>query len=161
MPLTEQDKAVVKVNVADALASINFAEITSVSKLQHYVEMQLGITLRIIETSVLNGINICGVWGKQGNLDIIFHAETKSSIHRDQIVLHELAHMLLKHESDSEHTEYDLARSLFPDLDPGHFLLRTGLTTRAEQEAEYLADNLARNIRNAKKKQNRFEGVFG
>lgn len=49
----------------------------------------------------------CGVWVATRNADLIFYEPATSSVHKLQIVLHEVAHMLLGHGApDQEHPGY-------------------------------------------------------
>ena len=101
-----------------------------------------------------------GIWLNTGFGDYILHAPTPSELHRRQIVLHELAHMILGHDLA---TGQSSAAALFPDL-PEAAVLRTlarGHTDNAmEREAEALADLLASSLRR-NRRHSSFVRVFG
>lgn len=62
-------------------------------------------------------------------------------MHQEQIVLHEVGHLLAQH-SPAEITDHECVALLMPDLDPEmirQVMGRTGYTSEEEQEAELLA----------------------
>lgn len=75
---------------------------------------------------------------------IIYCAKSKSRYHRLGILLHELAHVLLRHKPIELNTEESLRRFL-PHLPAEMITLiagRTDLTTKEERDAEELADSI-------------------
>ena len=119
---------------------------------------------RVSRSSSFEGIypedGLFGIWLNTGFGDYILHAPTASELHRRQIVLHELAHMILGHDLATGQTS---AAALFPDL-PEEAVLRTlarGHTDNAmEREAEALADLLASSLRH-NRRHSSFVRVFG
>ncbi|MFJ9842552.1 hypothetical protein ACIRYZ_19120 [Kitasatospora sp. NPDC101155] len=86
-------------------------------------------------------IGACGLWLSTSTSDFIFVERNTSQPHQEHIVLHEIGHMLLDHNS-VQLTEPTGLKEIFSDLDPNmlrRFLARTNYTTRHEQEAEMLA----------------------
>lgn len=82
-----------------------------------------------------------GAWVQTGTADFILHEQDTSSTHRDQIVLHEIAHMLLGHEADAV-MDAGTARRVLPDLDPAAvslMLSRHAYSSAEERQAEMLA----------------------
>jgi hypothetical protein len=80
-----------------------------------------------------------GIWLETETADHIFYEHNTSSLHREQIVLHECAHMLLGHGRTLTPQE---TSQILPDLGPSlinRALARTCYTTTQEQEAETLA----------------------
>ncbi|MFB6849012.1 hypothetical protein ACFCXS_29745 [Streptomyces sp. NPDC056373] len=83
----------------------------------------------------------CGVWLATDTDDHIFVEPATSRLHQEHIILHEISHMLLEHDS----TDLDpasAASALMPDLSPAlvrQLLARTSYDTPQEQEAETLA----------------------
>jgi hypothetical protein len=79
----------------------------------------------------------CGLWIATETADYIFHARGRSPLHQQNIVLHELGHMLC------EHTGPDTgASALLPLLDPAmvqRVLSRNRYSTPQEEEAELAA----------------------
>ncbi|MGW3271275.1 hypothetical protein ACWDFH_07345 [Streptomyces kronopolitis] len=85
----------------------------------------------------------CGLWFATETTDYICYEPGTSPLHREQIILHECAHILYDH-----HLGIDLSEAgrLMPDLGSSMIqraLARTSYTSRQEQEAEMLASLLA------------------
>jgi hypothetical protein len=83
----------------------------------------------------------CGIWIATDGEDWIFVDQQTSPLHRQHIVLHELAHMVCGHTA-AELPENDMLRRLFPDLSPAMVktvLSRTSYQSEPEREAELLA----------------------
>jgi hypothetical protein len=87
------------------------------------------------------------IWVASDQADMILYAPDVTPTHREHIILHEIAHILLDHKlSDDE----DATRVLLPDLDPAvvHRILgRTSFDSRQEQEAELLATMIVQEVR--------------
>jgi hypothetical protein len=82
-----------------------------------------------------------GLWIETGAGDFVLHEAGTSPLHRDQIVLHELAHMLLGHGAGTVLDGIPLSETL-PDLDPAvvlRMMARHTYDSVEEQEAEDLA----------------------
>ncbi|MGD9484139.1 hypothetical protein WDH52_12910 [Streptomyces sp. TRM70308] len=107
-----------------------------------------------------DGSTPCGVWVATSTADLIFFEPATSGVHKLQIVLHELAHLLLGHGApDARRPAYatrllaDAAEVRQPwdedaeqDLDMDqllHILGRTSYTDDQEREAELLATILS------------------
>lgn len=109
---------------------------------------------------------LCGLWMDTATKDIIIHAHSESPLHRQQFLLHELAHMILLHDRDDkivtpQHLIAEIGRHL-PDLDGATVikaLARDRIDDRHEIEAEALADELAAAMR--RRPRSRFAEVFG
>ncbi|MDQ0242447.1 hypothetical protein [Arthrobacter bambusae] len=130
------------------------------------LELKRGRTITLVELPELAKEELCGVWLVCEDQDIVLHAKTKSDWHRQQIILHEFSHMILKHDLDGQSTA--LVKSLLPDLDPEQVLralARSSYTDDAELAAEALADQLATRIINsdagAQSEPLAFRKVFG
>jgi hypothetical protein len=83
----------------------------------------------------------CGIWIATDDDDWIFVEEDTSPLHRQHIVLHELAHMICGHDAATL-PENDLIGRLFPDLSPAMVrtvLSRASYQSEQEREAELLA----------------------
>lgn len=84
----------------------------------------------------------CGVWVSTDSADLVFHESGTTPLHRDQIILHEFAHMILDHRVG---IDADFTRRLLPDLDPAmirYAMGRTSYRTEQERQAELLATML-------------------
>lgn len=147
---------------------------------EHQLQLQDPVTLgsvhrhleetrgRKILIQPMNGTptdKVCGLWFGLDDMDLILHAGAASEVHRQQIILHEFAHMILRHEQ--EEVSADLALTFFPDLSPDRVitaLKRTDFMDELEVTAELLADRLAARIRSAQRsgqQPGNFGAVFG
>lgn len=87
----------------------------------------------------------CGVWLATPSADYVFYEPQTSALHRDHIVLHEIGHLLQRHDP-TEVLNDDLVASLCPDLNATvvrKMLGRTSYTAVEEQEAEMIASLLS------------------
>ena len=121
-------------------------------------------TRRIIieESQDLASITTCGLWLSQDDAELVFHRPASSELHRQQIILHELAHMVLRH--DETLVSVDYAKVLFPDLDGERVrsaLARDVFEREDEIVAELLADLLSAAIRNSDGEYGGYGEVFG
>lgn len=83
----------------------------------------------------------CGLWVPLPEADVIFVEEAVGGAQRDNIVAHEIGHLLAKHEADPALVREYRAR-LFPSLNPSvvdRVLGRTMYTSEHEREAEVFA----------------------
>lgn len=83
----------------------------------------------------------CGIWIATDDEDWIFVDQDTSPLHREHIVVHELAHMLCGHDA-TELPENDMIGRLFPHLSPDMVrtvLSRASYHSEHEREAEMLA----------------------
>lgn len=118
--------------------------------------------IEIEATTILNGTEVCGLWLSTDSREIILHAVTDSVLHRQQFILHELGHMILRHDELGISAEY--AASLFPNLNGemvSRALARSSFVDDMETAAETLADLLAAAIRDSTLECKSFEQVFG
>ena len=87
----------------------------------------------------------CGVWVALPTIDWVFYEDGTSRLHRDHIIVHELAHLLAAHEPTDQLEPGLLAgllAGLLPDLDPSmvkRVLSRSSYSAVEEQEAEMIA----------------------
>ncbi|MGX9901499.1 hypothetical protein ACW0JT_19275 [Arthrobacter sp. SA17] len=133
--------------------------------LERLVEFVEGSRRRRIEiemSEALNGGSICGLWLSTDTREIILHAETPSALHRQQFVLHELGHMVLRHDELVLPSAY--ASVLFPNLSGElvtRVLARSSFVDHLEAAAETLADLFAAAIRESTTEPRSFERIFG
>lgn len=84
---------------------------------------------------------VCGLLIRTRKADYICYEQGTSPVHRNHIVLHEAAHLLMGHSSR--------IGDLMPELDParlGQVLGRSGYSDQQEQEAEIVASLIAARI---------------
>ena len=133
--------------------------------LERLVQVVERIRRRRIEIEVsgaLNGGSVCGLWLSTDTAEIILHAATPSAIHRQQFVLHDLGHMVLRH--DELVLPSDYADVLFPDLPRdlvSRVFARSSFLDDVEAAAETLADLFAGAIRDSTIEPRSFERIFG
>ncbi|WP_156524787.1 hypothetical protein [Paenarthrobacter nicotinovorans] len=132
--------------------------------LERLVKVVEGVRHRPIQVeaaAALNGGSVCGLWLSTDELEVILHAISPSGLHRQQFVLHELGHMVLRH--DELVVPADYIEVLFPNLPAGlvsRVLARSSFTDDLEAAAESLADLFAAAIRNSAMEPRSFERVF-
>lgn len=149
-----------------AEAELGLSGQASLNSLHRHLERLRGRKIVIQPMDAMPTDKVCGLWFGLDHMDLILHAPAASEVHRQQIVLHEFAHMILGHELDIVAPEY--ARSFFPDLDPERVLQalkRTDFHNEFEVTAELLADRLAARIRRSQRRAGgqprNFGPVFG
>jgi len=117
--------------------------------------------LRVIELAGLDSCDgLCAVWLMTDSEDLVLHAHSDSVLHRQQFVLHEVAHILLGHCELGECSN----DALLPNIPPhtrGRLLARQDLDSDIEVAAESLADRLAAGIRGSAFAESRFAEIFG
>ena len=150
------------VSVSTAVDELALGETFTFDELVRAVQRNRGRPLRIAELTAL-GVNdgLCAVWLGTVEQDLILHAHSDSALHRQQFVLHELAHMILGHHFD----EYaEAADFLLPDIPKEtrqRLLRRQNLDSPDEVQAETLADIFAAAIRRSTRDSSRYAEIFG
>lgn len=144
-----------------SLSALDLPEFFGLDELIAAVERSRSTGIEIVEfPGIYPEDGLFGIWLNTGFGDYILHAPSPSELHRRQIVLHELAHMILGHDLA---TGQSSAVALFPDLPESAVLraLARGHTDNAmEREAEALADLLASSLRR-NRRHSSFVRVFG
>ncbi|HEX9089108.1 MAG TPA: hypothetical protein VF867_16580 [Arthrobacter sp.] len=142
------------------------AEPVSLQSVQTHLEASTGRPIVIRPIGNTRTDKVCGLWFGLDDMDLILHAQAASDVHRQQIVLHEFAHMILRH--DQEELSFDYAKAFFPDLTPDRViraLKRTDFFDELEATAELLADRLAARIRRSQRQDSvqpkNFGRIFG
>jgi hypothetical protein len=133
----------------------------SVAGIAEAVEQLRGRPLRVVELGALANNDVCGVLLVTDREDIVLHAPSDSALHTQQFVLHELAHMILRH--DALAAPVGGADILLPDLPlpiVRRILTRSRFDDETEVAAEVLADLLAESIRGSDGPRSTFLQVF-
>ncbi|WP_105034128.1 hypothetical protein [Cryobacterium aureum] len=150
------------VNVSTAVDGLALGETFTFDELVSAVQRRRGRPLRIVELAGITGRDgLCAVCFMKDGKDVILHAHSDSALHRQQFVLHELAHMILGHEFEDAPDAPDV---LLPDIPPQtlrRLLRRQDLSTDQEVQAETLADHLAAGIRGSALHSSRYLEIFG
>ena len=143
---------------AAAFSTLALPTRVSILSIVSLVEASRNTRISITTSPLLNGTEICGLWLPRENDDLIFHAETDSEHHRQQIVCHELSHMILRHDEVAGPTLHGV---LLKADGPVSAFGRSDFRDEFELAAEALADLLTSAIRTSTKEPEGFEGVFG
>lgn len=120
-----------------------------------------GRPIYVIETPKLTGKRICGLWIPKPEMEVVYHAEARGPLHRQQLVLHELSHMILHH--DDQPGVNGQGIQVFKQIsgETVHKALARGdFQSDMEVTAEYLADMLAAALRDAKREIHSYEEIF-
>jgi hypothetical protein len=160
------DTEVLRREAADAFAALGAPEQLTLDTLAERIEQHRGRKIVVRPVARLGGDKISGLWLSLPSAELVLHAETSSELHREQIILHELAHMVLQHDllvGEDQHVS-----SLLPDLDRSlvaRVLARCRRQSEPEIVAESLADLFAGAISRARRARRaeplNFRGVFG
>lgn len=115
----------------------------------------------IIESEKLTGKKICGLWIPREHVDVVYHAVTNGILHRQQLILHELSHMILRHDESADATWQGIR--VFQELSGevvAKALARGDFRSELEAAAEHLADLLAAALRESDSEIFRYEAYF-
>ncbi|RIS79110.1 regulator [Mycobacteroides abscessus] len=99
------------------------------------------ITLLPVDATLLAG-SACGLWLVREHDDVVLYQDGTSQLHADQIILHELGHMLLGHDKNAKTDTAQMVSALTPNLNPATVkaaLGRSAYNTAAEHDAELFA----------------------
>jgi hypothetical protein len=126
-----------------------------------HVEALRGRRMKIIETSELSGKKICGLWIPRESVDLVYHSQTRGRLHRQQMVLHEISHMILRHDQcrDATWQGVNVFREISGEV-VEKALARGGFRSDLEATAEHLADLLAAAIRDGSRQEIYGYGAF-
>jgi hypothetical protein len=126
-----------------------------------HVEAVRGRRMKIIETAKLTGKKICGLWVPGESVDVVYHSHTRGRLHRQQMVLHEISHMILRHDQARDATWQGI--SVFREISGEvveRALARGDFRSDLEATAEYLADLLAAALRDGSRQEIYGYGAF-
>lgn len=130
-----------------ACRDINLGRNITLQSIQYDLEISRKRPIVIAEIAGMSGADVCGLWLPTATKDLIVHAKARSELHRQQIILHEFSHMILRHDLQGSGAKF--SAELLPDLDE-HLVLRAlgrgSYGDAAEFTAEVLADHLATTI---------------
>ena len=108
-----------------------------------------GRPIRVVPTVDKLGMSACGLWMKRDSDDIIIHEAGTSDYHIDQIVCHEIGHMVLEHDGGphkgADPNGGDQPKMIFAtalvgfDPSAGVVLGRTAFDDDRERDAELFA----------------------
>ncbi|MDJ0356319.1 hypothetical protein [Paenarthrobacter sp. PH39-S1] len=145
-----------------AFAELNLPSHLTLGRIIAIVEGTRNKPIVIDVAEWLNGGNLCGLWLSTDSREIILHAATPSELHRQQFILHELGHMVLRHDETARPSDY--AALLFPNVDGervSRILQRSDFFDHIEAAAESMADLFAAAIRASTTEPRSFEKILG
>jgi hypothetical protein len=155
-----------RTQAASAFTALEAPDGLTLESLTRLLEEDRGKKIVVREVEHLGRDQVSGLWFSLQDTDLVLHAKTPSPLHREQIILHEFAHMALKHERLMGSADH--LASLLPDLNPAvvsRCLARCKRQSEPEIVAEALADlfagALARTRRASRVEPRNFRGVFG
>lgn len=102
----------------------------------------------IVFQAIAMGGGLSGAWVAAPPADVIFYERETSALHQEQIILHEVCHMLWGHQPIPL-SEVEVGGLLFPEVDPAviqRMLQRAGYSTAEECEAELLASMILEHV---------------
>jgi len=150
-----------RTQTTDSSLGIALPELFAMEDIVSAIEQERDTTIKVVEFPEISPEDgLFGIWLNTKFGDYVLHAPAPSELHRQQIILHELAHMILGHDLAVGQSN---TSKLFPDL-PENAVVRTLARghddNQLEREAETLADRLAHSLR-VNAQQSSFTKVFG
>lgn len=145
----------------DAFQRLRLPARVTLDSLVEHVEAVRNRRIVIIESEKLTGKKICGLWIPREHVDVVYHSVTRGMLHRQQMILHELSHMILRHDEAEGATWQGI--KVFQELSGevvAKALARGDFRSDLEATAEHLADLLAAAIRESSQEIFSFEDYF-
>ena len=145
----------------DAFQRLQLPARVTLDSLVEHVEAVRNRRIVIIESEKLTGKKICGLWIPREHVDVVYHSVTKGMLHRQQMILHELSHMILRHDEAEGATWQGI--KVFQELSGevvAKALARGDFRSDLEATAEHFADLLAAAIRESSQEIFSFEDYF-
>ncbi|WP_342023778.1 hypothetical protein AAE021_00645 [Arthrobacter citreus] len=145
----------------DAFDRLRLPERITLESLIKHLETLRNRRIVIVESEKLNGKKICGLWIPREHVDVVYHSATKGILHRQQLILHELSHMILRHDEYEGATWQGI--KIFQELSGETVtkaLARGDFRSDLEATAEHLADLLAAALRESTQEIFRYEAYF-
>lgn len=148
--------------VSAAIADLRLGSRFTIEHLLQAVQERRRRRLRVVELADLDTRDgICALWLVTDTEDFVLHARSDSTLHRQQFVLHELAHMILGHSEGDDCAAEDVLLPNIPPHTRGRLLKRQDIDSDTEIVAESLADRLAAGIRGSVFAESRYSEIFG
>ncbi|MBO0897390.1 MULTISPECIES: hypothetical protein [Arthrobacter] len=151
----------VRQTAKDAFERLQLPVRVTLESLIRHVETIRRRPIVIVQSEKLTGKKICGLWIPRENADVVYHSATKGTLHRQQLILHELSHMVLRHDESVEASWQGV--KVFQELSGevvAKALARGDFRSDLEAAAEHLADLLAAAIRESSHEIYRYEAYF-
>ncbi|WP_336603988.1 hypothetical protein [Agromyces seonyuensis] len=150
------------VAVSTVLSELELGEAFTFDQLTAASERRRRRPIRIVEIEGLGKeAGLCAAVLLHEQIDLVVHQPTDSVLHRQQFVLHEIAHLLLGHLEAQDDDEPDFLLPDIPAATRRRLLRRQDPDSPHEIAAESLADRFAAGIRRAARHDDRFVEIFG
>lgn len=148
--------------VLETDSSLKLGSHYSFRELFEAVQQQRGRAMRVGTLDQLDASDgLCAIWIKQDDCDLILHVPSDSVLHKQQFLLHELAHMLLGHCDDDDVVVDGMLLTSVPEALLARLLTRKDFSSEAEIAAELLADRFASKIRESAFPNSGYTEIFG
>lgn len=118
-----------------------------------------GRPIRVVPTVDKLALSPCGLWMKRDHDDIVIHEAGTSEYHVDQIVCHEIGHMVLEHDGGPAKMIFATALAGF-DAAAGEIFGRTGFGDERERDAELFASMVMLAAAQARAQHSMMSSVF-
>ena len=148
--------------VSAAVAGLQLGNTFTLDDLRDTIEDRRHRRPRIVELADLDAHDgLCAALISTDAEDFVLHARSESALHRQQFVLHELAHMILGHCDGDDCAVEEVLLPNIPPCTRARLLNRQYLDSETEIAAESLADRLAAGIRGSVFAESAYSEVFG
>ncbi|HQI66728.1 MAG TPA: hypothetical protein PLJ54_10145 [Rhodoglobus sp.] len=148
--------------VSAAVAGLQLGNTFTFDDLRDTIEDRRHRRLRVVELADLDARDgLCAALISTDAEDFVLHARSDSALHRQQFVLHELAHMILGHCDGDDCAVEEVLLPNIPPYTRARLLARQDLDSETEIAAESLADRLAAGIRGSVFAESRYSEIFG
>lgn len=148
--------------VSAAAAGLQLGNAFTFDDLRDTVQDRRRRRLRVVELADLDAHDgLCAALISTDAEDFVLHARSDSALHRQQFVLHELAHMILGHCDGDDCAVEEVLLPNIPPYTRARLLTRQDIDCETEIAAESLADRLAAGIRGAVFAESAYSEVFG
>ena len=148
--------------VSAAVAGLQLGSTFTFDDLRDTVQDRRRRRLRVVELADLDAHDgLCAALISTDAEDFVLHARSDSALHRQQFVLHELAHMILGHCDGDDCAVEEVLLPNIPPYTRARLLSRQDLDSETEIAAESLADRLAAGIRGSVFAESAFSEIFG
>jgi hypothetical protein len=151
----------VRLTAHDAFERLHLPTHLTLNLLVAHIETLRGRRIAIVETAKLSGKKICGLWIPRDDVDVIYHSVTRGPLHKQQMILHEISHMILRHDEVDGATWQGV--KIFQQLSGEvvtKALARGDFRSDLEAAAEHLADLLASALRGSSEEILNYEDYF-
>jgi hypothetical protein len=134
--------ATIRREVDEILATVTIPDPFDITEFCALLSAQRDRPIRLITTGESP---VSGAWLAMPGADYVVYSDQTSAIHRENIILHEIGHILFQHENPEAGPDLALFAGLMPNLSPDlirRALGRGGYSSIAECQAEMFASRV-------------------